>query len=66
MLSKNDILISLVISFGIFGVSLGVMGASNFSFNLIFLIFTLASCLSLFTLFRPINNKSHSGSGYDR
>jgi len=67
MLSKNDILISLVLSFGIFGISLGIMGVANFSFNLIFLVITLMMSLMLFGLFKPIHEKSETSSrGYAR
>ena len=67
MLSKNDILISLVLSFGIFGISLGVIGGVNFSFNLILLIITLMMSLMLFGLFKPIHEKPETSSrGYSR
>ena len=64
LLSKNDILISLVISFGIFGISIGVMGGSVFSVNLTILVITLIGSLSLFGFFKPINQNSGITKGY--
>ena len=64
LLPKNDILISLVISFGILGISLGVMGRDNFSFNVTFFIITLIVSLVLFAIYKPYIMKLELKKGY--
>lgn len=66
LLSKNDIATSLLISFGIFGVSIGVIGVSNFSVNLIFFVITLIISLGLFALYKPYKKRKYSKKGYGR
>jgi len=66
MFSKNDILTSLVLSFGFFGISLGIIGMSHFFVNFMFLVITLIVSLSLFSVYKPFNKKVETGKGYDR
>jgi len=64
LFSKNNTLISLVLIFGIFGISIGFTGSSVFSVNLTILVISLMGSLSIFGLFKPIYLNSESKKGY--
>ena len=64
LFSKNNILTSLVLSFGIFVVSIDFTGSFIFSVNLIILVISLICSLSLFGFFKPIYLNSELKKGY--
>ena len=61
MITKRDILISLIISTCSLGVSFGIMGVQNVFVAILFFIIPLIVTLALFAIFKP----KISESSYD-
>ena len=58
MITKRDIVISLIISTGSLGISFGIMGVQNLFVATLFFIAPLIATLVLFSIFKPKTSES--------
>ena len=65
MLTKRDIITSLIISSGSFVVAMGVIGVKNIIISMLFFIIPLLVTLVLFWIFKPKTSNTFSDKKWE-
>jgi len=66
LITKRDMLVSLIISIGSVGISIGIIGVKNLLITTLFFIVPLTLTLVLFFIFKPTNMRfKEDKKGYE-